>query len=671
MALKRVPLDKQQELDELLRFCSVKLAQEKFGWGSGFFVAPGYILTCAHVVRDVGEKPVTVYWQKTGNPYASSDSPVTGDQVEFFEYQAKVEGFFPDPYDIALLKLTAVPPNHPCVYLDESTQPESSIRTGDELYTFGYPDKDYPNGAPVSASCENLTGDNPRQIKFKLGQIRPGLSGSPLLNHRTGKVCGIVKYTRDKSNDLGGGAIPTAAVRVKFSELSNQQRRFHQKNLNWRNLLPSTRCSKRRVVLTSMGTLALLFLYRITGGLQSIELQTFDYLTSFRSNRDSDNRLLIIAANQNEDTPKQRDERSRGEQVSINDDELNQILLKLKDYEPIAIGIDLDRSNLPVGKNGKDYPALKHALANDTALFAACRSPVEGTNGSPENTLSPPPEVPQERVGFTDAIPDSDGVIRRFLLAFYPLDQTNLKEKERCTTQSSLSLILAAHYLREIYKINSSVIVTPDKCSIQFNNKIVFKPLSAFTGGYQGARELRSGCQSLLSFQSHNIAPTFTVNEFIKNVPNDSLKHRIVLIGPDPKLFNEQDFHRTPIDTKMPGVVVQAHMIRQILDAVEPSHAQRLVWVLPLWMECLYLGGWSLVGGFLAWRFQLSRNLGLSLAFILGTLWFSSVIIFCIWGAWLPLIPAAISVLISSTGILSANPKLLLLNSHKLLNPAP
>ena len=39
-----------QRLDELLQACTVKIAVPGQGWGTGFFVAPGVILTCAHVV---------------------------------------------------------------------------------------------------------------------------------------------------------------------------------------------------------------------------------------------------------------------------------------------------------------------------------------------------------------------------------------------------------------------------------------------------------------------------------------------------------------------------------------------------------------------------------------------------------------------------------------------
>ena len=52
------------QLDELLKLCTVKLSVPgKVGWGTGFFVAPGKILTCAHVVKDAGGQPVKVCWQ--------------------------------------------------------------------------------------------------------------------------------------------------------------------------------------------------------------------------------------------------------------------------------------------------------------------------------------------------------------------------------------------------------------------------------------------------------------------------------------------------------------------------------------------------------------------------------------------------------------------------------
>lgn len=191
------------QLEDLLQQCTVKLTiPGQNGWGTGFFVAPGLILTCAHVVKKANGQPVQMWWQNQ----------------EWAE--AAVEKSLPDPDDLALLRVT-LPGAHPCVYLDEE-----AVRSREPLYLFGYPDQDFPNGCPVTFDCEGLTGDQPALIKFALGQVRPGMSGSPLLNQRTGKVCGIVKFTRDRSIDLGGGAIPTQVILAQFPELRELQQQF-------------------------------------------------------------------------------------------------------------------------------------------------------------------------------------------------------------------------------------------------------------------------------------------------------------------------------------------------------------------------------------------------------------------------------------------------------------
>ena len=201
-------------LENLLQNCTVKLSlSNRKGWGTGFFVAPGLILTCAHVVREAKDQLVQVRWQNQDNwAQALLEEPL----IDL------------DQTDLALLRVT-VPANAnpPCVYLDEA------IQSRDPLYLFGYPDQDFPNGCPVTFHCEGLTGDEPPLIKFAVGQVRPGMSGSPLLNQRTGKVCGIVKFTRDRSIDLGGGAIPARVILEQFPQLQELQERYHQQDRRW------------------------------------------------------------------------------------------------------------------------------------------------------------------------------------------------------------------------------------------------------------------------------------------------------------------------------------------------------------------------------------------------------------------------------------------------------
>jgi hypothetical protein len=204
------------QLENLLQRCTVKLTLPgRIGWGTGFFVAPEWILTCAHVVQEAKGEPVQVRWQKQEN-WA----------------EAVVERSLPNPYDLALLQvMLPTDVNPPCIYLDEE------IHSRDPLYLFGYPDEDFDNGCPVTFNCEGLTGDEPALIKFALGQVRPGMSGSPLLNQRTGKVCGIVKFTRDRSFDLGGGAIPTRVILEQFPQLREFQQQFHGRDRRWSNLV--------------------------------------------------------------------------------------------------------------------------------------------------------------------------------------------------------------------------------------------------------------------------------------------------------------------------------------------------------------------------------------------------------------------------------------------------
>jgi Trypsin-like peptidase domain/Tetratricopeptide repeat len=203
------------QLENLLQLCTVKLTLSGGrGWGTGFFVAPGLILTCAHVVRRQVNEPVKIRWQNNEN-WA----------------EASVENVLPDPYDISLLRVNLpIDGNHPCVFLDKM------IESRDPLYLFGYPDEDFPNGCPATFNCEGLTGDEPALIKFALGQVRPGMSGSPLLNQRTGNVCGIVKFSRQRSSDLGGGALPSAAIMSQFPELIAQQKQFHHCDKRWVSL---------------------------------------------------------------------------------------------------------------------------------------------------------------------------------------------------------------------------------------------------------------------------------------------------------------------------------------------------------------------------------------------------------------------------------------------------
>ena len=214
-----------QRLDELLQLCTVKITVPgQAGWGTGFFAAPGLILTCAHGVKALKPNATAeISWRQEGLAEAAIACAGTACMVELIP-----------ELDLALLR-TSSPQTAdlPCVYLD------GEFHLNDNFYTYGYSDR-FPDGTSVTSQCEGDALENGEPlILFKSGLIRPGLSGSPLLNLRTGKVCGMVKFTRDRSIDLGGGAIPSSVILQQFEALTDHQQAFHQQDARWSSLMPA------------------------------------------------------------------------------------------------------------------------------------------------------------------------------------------------------------------------------------------------------------------------------------------------------------------------------------------------------------------------------------------------------------------------------------------------
>ena len=78
-----------------------------------------------------------------------------------------------------------------------------------------------------------MAGKQGKVIKLKGGQVRPGLSGAPLLNQRTGKVCGVIRTTRDKRIDLGSEALSLDIVFSEFPVLKESHDSFHKVHGDW------------------------------------------------------------------------------------------------------------------------------------------------------------------------------------------------------------------------------------------------------------------------------------------------------------------------------------------------------------------------------------------------------------------------------------------------------
>ncbi|MGQ0773151.1 MAG: tetratricopeptide repeat-containing S1 family peptidase [Pseudonocardiales bacterium] len=185
------------ESAELRRYVVRVDSEDRQPQGSGFFVAPGWVLTCAHVVK-AAERVIIVPVQGAmpipATVAARSATRIPGPS-----------GFWPFP-DLALIRLdTAL--EHPCVLLDTRTPVDG------ECHSWGYATREdgvTPTGSPASFRFEGVEGDD--YLKLKAGQAPPGLSGAPLVCPGRRAVVGVMSMTRDKHDALGGWAAPISAL---------------------------------------------------------------------------------------------------------------------------------------------------------------------------------------------------------------------------------------------------------------------------------------------------------------------------------------------------------------------------------------------------------------------------------------------------------------------------
>ncbi len=409
------------------------------------------------------------------------------------------------------------------------------------------------------------------------------------------------------------------------------------------NLALSTRRRFQITLFSSLAITALVCGVRWLGWLESPEIQAFDLMMRSRPAEGIDPRLLIITIDDDDlATQRQNNESLMG--TSISEKSLNKLLAKLNQYQPRAIGLDIYRDFKATDKD------LITRLQQTQNLIGICKGSdrTENIKG-----IKPPPEIPTENLGFSDFIHDRDGVIRRHLL-FMNQEATSL-----CSAPYAFSVQLASLYLRPL---GIQTKFTP-KGNLQLG-KTVFPNLKSRTGGYQNIDA--NGGQILLNYHSSKqIAEQVKLTQFLSSPINPSaIKDRIVLIGVVAKGDSPDTWptpYGAPLDEQMPGVLVQAHMISQILSAVQDGRP--LLWVWLQWLEVVWMWGWSLVGGVLAWRKLSLPWLALAVS-ITSSVLYVVCLTLLISGAWVPFVPSALS-LVAMVGLMSIyNSKTTIKNSN-------
>jgi hypothetical protein len=198
--------ERSDRLYELARAATVHLLavgdDDRPLWGSGFFVAPGWVLTAAHVLR----------------PHLAADTSVTFRvRGQGIDAQAHLEQWLlteprrptvPPEEDLALVRLAGDPAQHPheCVWI-----PDRAVRHCGALKACGY----YP-GPPATHFRIVDAEINGHEDAYGL-IIKPdidfpsGMSGGPLVDPVSGVVVGLIKSRRRQQD--GGKAVAISALR--------------------------------------------------------------------------------------------------------------------------------------------------------------------------------------------------------------------------------------------------------------------------------------------------------------------------------------------------------------------------------------------------------------------------------------------------------------------------
>lgn len=379
----------------------------------------------------------------------------------------------------------------------------------------------------------------------------------------------------------------------------------------------------RGVFIAAPSVAGIVILLRFAGLLQLLELSAYDGFFHLRPQESIDDRIAIVGISE-------EDLRENGWPIS--DRVMANLLEKIKDQNPRAIGLDMYR-DLPVQPGHEELVKVYNSTPNLLGI-----KKVVGGNGGP--AVNSPPELEAKGQVTSNDIPsDSDSKIRRHFLFLSPND-VNIE---------SLGLKLAYIYLEK-----EGIIPKPSQNNPNYLQlgKAVFPNFESNDGGYVQANA--KGYQILLNYRGPaGTFKTVSAGDVLQNrIPADLLRDRIVLIGATAESLN--DLFYTPysstligIPKRTPGVEVHANLVSMIVSAALNNRPLFKSW--PEWVEWLWILAASSVGAVLSWSGRYAgsttkQSLRIAAGTILagGGIFLSGYVGF-LNGWWIPVVPPVLA----------------------------
>ncbi|MEH1796842.1 MULTISPECIES: CHASE2 domain-containing protein [unclassified Nostoc] len=401
----------------------------------------------------------------------------------------------------------------------------------------------------------------------------------------------------------------------------------------WRNIKRKL-WQWRGVFIAAPSAGALVFILRLSGLLQMLELAALDQMFLLRSSEPIDPRIVIVEINES-------DVQKLGKRGywPLPDGLLAQVLEKLKQQKPSAIGLDLYR-DLPVGFGHQSLVKVFESTPNLVGVQKVAQS-------EDSSAVAPPPALKKlGQVGANDFPLDGDGKIRRSLM--YLADQNG-------ENVFSFSFKLAYLYLSD-----RKIDVGQTEDYLVKTGNVIYPLFQGNDGGYVRAED--QGYQILINYRGfRDKFQHISIMDVLENrISKNLLKGRIVLIGPTAESL--KDLFYTPYSStiltapkRMSGVAIHANAISQILSATLDNRSLIKTW--RKLQEWLWISVWSLIGAILRWQQRYSSGskrkslLPLISILLAGCCLIGSSYLAFIAGWWIPVVPSLIALIVSALAV--------------------